>query len=209
MRLVSIVLAAAALLCALPTLHALAAFKPSRSPRLQSTTCHGPVTVAAAEPCSRRIAFHSVVASGAMAAATILLPFPQLAYAIPMVTTEEFTSIVRDSARSINVVEFSGPKSETVLVRLVDGTAFGIKDVVESPIDPRSPLKIAAVCNANNIAYKFVDIESLLASSSTGKKKNYANTRVLEAAEKNKEKALRMQQDEELRQAELAEMNRP
>jgi hypothetical protein len=144
-----------------------------------------------------------------MVTATILLPFPQPAYAIPMVTTEEFTSIVRDSARSINVVEFSGPKSETVLVRLVDGTAFGIKDVVESPIDPRSPLKIAAVCNANNISYKFVDIESLLASSSTGKKKNYANARVLEAAEKQKEKALRMQQDEELRQAELAEMNRP
>jgi hypothetical protein len=195
MRLFPIVLAVP--LCALPTLHALAFMQ--RPPRPAAAT---------AEPCSRRIAFYTVVASGAMVAATILLPFPQMANAIPMVTTEEFTSIVRDSARSIDVVELSGPKSETVLVRLVDGTAFGIKDIVESPIDPRSPLKIAAVCNANNIPYKFVDIESLLASS-TRKKKNYANARVLEAAEKNKEKALRMQQDEELRQAELAEMNRP
>lgn len=124
---------------------------------------------------------------------------------IPMVSTEEFSTIVRDSARSIDRVEFSGPKSELVLVRLVDGTTFGIRDVVESSIDPRSPLKIAATCKANGVSYAFVDIEAFL-SSTTRQKKVYANARVLEAAEKEKQKALRMQEDEALRQEELAEM---
>jgi hypothetical protein len=65
---------------------------------------------------------------------------------IPMLTTDEFLIIVRDSARSIQRVEFDGPKGETVRVRLIDGTAFGISDVIESPIDPRSPLKVQAAC---------------------------------------------------------------
>lgn len=124
---------------------------------------------------------------------------------MPMVSTEEFTTITRDSSRSIERVEFSGPKSENVVVRLVDGTAFGIRDVVESSTDPRSPLKIAALCNANQIPYKFVDLEAVLAATPR-KKKVYANSRVLEAAERQKEKVVRMQQDEELRQEELAEM---
>jgi hypothetical protein len=122
-----------------------------------------------------------------------------------MVTTAEFDIILRDSARSVQVVEFSGPKNENVVVRLVDGTSFGIRDVVESPTDPRSPLKIAAVCRENKVPTRFVDIEAVLASAPK-KKKIYANTRVLEAAEKEKEKAARMQQDEEERLAALAKM---
>jgi hypothetical protein len=120
-----------------------------------------------------------------------------------MVTTQEFGIIMRDSARSISVVEFSGPKNENVIVKLVDGTAFSISDVVESPVDPRSPLKIASMCRENQVPTKFVDIEALLASN-TRKKKIFANARVLEAQEKEREKALRMAKDEELRQAELA-----
>ena len=130
---------------------------------------------------------------------------PSPALAIPMVSTEEFSSIIRDSARSIETVEFSGPKSETVVVVLVDGTNFGINDVIESPTDPRSPLKIAAMCKANQIPYRFLNIESLL-NATPRKKKMYTNARVLEAAEKQKEKELRMQQDEALRQEALREM---
>ena len=127
------------------------------------------------------------------------------ATAIPLVSTDEFNSILRDSASSITQVEFSGPKSETVTVQLVDGTQFGIRDVVESSTDPRSPLKIAANLKANQIPVRFTSIEAALGAGRT-KKKNYANNRVLEAAEKEKEKARRMQQDEELRQAELERM---
>ena len=65
---------------------------------------------------------------------------------VPMLTTEEFFIIVRDSAKSIQRVDFSGPKSETVRVLLIDGTVFGISDVVESSTDPRSPLKVQAAC---------------------------------------------------------------
>lgn len=65
---------------------------------------------------------------------------------IPMLSTDEFMVIVRDSARSIQRVEFSGPSSETVRVLLIDGTVFGLNDVIESPVDPRSPLKVQAAC---------------------------------------------------------------
>jgi len=122
-----------------------------------------------------------------------------------MVTPDEFDSILRDSARSIDQVEFSGPRSETVIVRLVDGTAFGIKDVIESPTDPRSPLKIAASCKAYGVTPRFVDLENVLAASPR-KKKLYTNARVLEAAAREQEKKARLQADEELRQLELSQM---
>lgn len=127
------------------------------------------------------------------------------AHALPMVTSDEFDIILRDSARSIEQVEFSGPRSETVTVRLMDGTAFGIQGVVESSTDPRSPLKIAAACKSNLVPAHFVDIENVLAASPR-KKKVYTNSRVLEAAVRQEEKKVRLQQDEELRQAEWAEM---
>ena len=129
---------------------------------------------------------------------------PQVAMAIPMVTADEFDIILRDSPFSIQVVEFSGPKSETVTVRLVDGTIFGIQGVVESPTDPRSPLKVAAACRENNVKTKFVELESFL--STMPKKKMYTNQRVQEAQAKERERQLRMQQDEEERLAELRRM---
>jgi hypothetical protein len=141
----------------------------------------------------------------AMTGIALLTLTPPPAFSIPMVSTDEFNSIIRDSARSIQMVEFSGPKSESVVVILIDGTNFGIGDVIESSTDPRSPLKIAAMCKANQIPYKFVNFESML-NATPRKKKMYTNARVLEAAEKQKDKAIRMQQDEELRQQELKEM---
>ena len=119
------------------------------------------------------------------------------ANAIPMVTTDEFGIILRDSPRSIEVVEFSGPKSETVTVRLVDGTAFGIKDVVESSTDPRSPLKVSAACRENGVKTRFTELESLIARSP--KKKLYTNQRVQDAQEKEREKQERIRRDEEER----------
>jgi hypothetical protein len=74
--------------------------------------------------------------------------------------------------------------------------------VVESSTDPRSPLKISAACRENRVLTRFVDIESILATTPR-KKKMYMNTRVAEAAVKEKEKRARMQQDEEDRLAAL------
>ncbi len=115
-------------------------------------------------------------------AAAGLFSFQQSAMAIPMASVEEFSSILRDSPFSIDVVEFSGPRSETVIVKLVDGTVFGIKDVIESPSDPRSPLKIVATCRDANVKTKFVDLEAVLAASPK-KKKMYTNERVQKAYE--------------------------
>eukprot|EP00339_Tiarina_fusa_P019251 CAMPEP_0116997984 /NCGR_PEP_ID=MMETSP0472-20121206/1222_1 /TAXON_ID=693140 ORGANISM="Tiarina fusus, Strain LIS" /NCGR_SAMPLE_ID=MMETSP0472 /ASSEMBLY_ACC=CAM_ASM_000603 /LENGTH=202 /DNA_ID=CAMNT_0004697015 /DNA_START=43 /DNA_END=651 /DNA_ORIENTATION=+ len=146
---------------------------------------------------------------GILSGSTLLL---QSAFAIPMVTKDEFDIILRDSPLSIQIVEFSGPKSETITVRLVDGSAFGIKDIIESATDPRSPLKVSAACRESNVKTKFVDLEAIL-SSSPKKKKLYTNQRVQDAQEKEKAKKERMQRDEEerieqLRQMEAAEAER-
>ena len=119
----------------------------------------------------------------------------QAASDLPMITTEEFGILLRQSAQAIRVVEFSGPQSETVTVRLVDGTAFGLSDVIESPVDPRSPLKIAAQCRENRVPTQFVALQAALAKAP---KRNvlYTNERVLEAAQKEREKQARIQQDE-------------
>jgi hypothetical protein len=136
-----------------------------------------------------------------LAAAAAFQATPSYAV-MPMVTADEFNIILRDSSRGITRVEFSGPKSDTVIVRLVDGTAFGIKDVIESSFDPRSPLKIAAACRENKVPTRFVDIEAVLATT-TKRKKMYTNSRVAEAARKEGEKKVRLQQDEEDRLAAL------
>lgn len=108
---------------------------------------------------------------------------------------------------SSNVCFYTGPKSENVVVKLVDGTTFGIKDIIESSTDPRSPLKVAAACRESGVRTKFVDIEEILASVPK-KKKLYTNQRLQEAQEKEKERLERMQRDEELRQAEVARMEK-
>lgn len=140
------------------------------------------------------------------AAATGLFSFQQSAMAIPMATVDEFESILRDSPLSVQIVEFSGPRSESVVVKLVDGTAFGIKGIIESPTDPRSPLKVAAACREANVKTKFVDFEAMLAGS-TKKKKMYTNERVqkayeLQAAQKER---IRLDELERLRQVAIQE----
>ena len=140
--------------------------------------------------------------SGAAACSSALLIHNEPAYAIPMITTDEFRIILRDSAQAIKLVEFTGPKSETVTVKLVDGTAFGISDVVESSVDPRSPLKIAALCRENLVATKFATLEAAL-SGAPKKKKLYTNERVQIAAEKERARKERMEADEADRLAKL------
>ena len=142
---------------------------------------------------------------GGAAFLTVASLFQQAAYAIPMISSDEFAIVLRDSALSIRQVEFSGPKGETVMVKLVDGTTFGIKDVIESSVDPRSPLKIAAACRESGVKTKFVELESILANAPK-KKKMYTNQRVQDAAEKEREKQERMRQDEEDRIRQLQKM---
>ncbi|GKZ00433.1 hypothetical protein MPSEU_000995900 [Mayamaea pseudoterrestris] len=125
---------------------------------------------------------------------------------IPMLTTDEFMLVLRDSSRSIAQVEiFNGAR---VVVRLLDGTAFGINDVVESSTDPRSVLKIAALCREYKVPCKFVDIQAALLNTSTTKRKNYANSRVQEANVREKERLERMQKDEDERLLELQQMQK-
>ena len=138
-----------------------------------------------------------VVIGGVAALTSTFLVQNKPAHAIPMITTDEFRIILRDSAQAIKLVEFSGPKSEVVTVKLVDGTSFGLSDVIESSIDPRSPLKIAAMCRENLVATKFASLEAAL-SSAPKKKKIYSNERVQIAAEKEKARKERMEQDEAL-----------
>ena len=123
---------------------------------------------------------------------------------MPLITVEEFEIILRDSARSVQLVEFNGPKSDQVTVRLVDGTVFGISDVIESPTDPRSPLKVAATCRSYKIPTKFGFDAAL--SSTPKKTKVYMNARVQEAEKKEQEKKERMAQDEIERVAEVVRM---
>jgi hypothetical protein len=64
-----------------------------------------------------------------------------------------------------------------VVVVLVDGTLFGLNDIIESSTDPRSPLKVAAICRENGVPTKFINLESLLAKTPK-RTKVYANARV-------------------------------
>jgi hypothetical protein len=135
-----------------------------------------------------------------------LTTFANPAFAdIPMIQTDEFETILRDSGRSIQMVEFAGTAGDTVTVRLVDGTLFGIAGVIESPSDPRSPLKLAAMCRQYKVPAKFLALESALAGTPK-KKKVYMNSIVQTAAEKEVLKRERMRQDEEARLAALYKM---
>ena len=140
------------------------------------------------------------------AAVATVTAHPLSAQAIPMISTSEFETILRQSGRSIARVEFSGPKNENVQVVLADSTRFGLNDVIESSVDPRSPLKIAAMCREAGVPTSFVDWEALLAS--TPRRKMYSNSRVQEAAVREREKNARIAQDEEERLAALAQMER-
>lgn len=116
------------------------------------------------------------------------------------------------TAKSVKIVELSGPKSENAVVTLIDGTQFVITDLYESPTDPRSPLKLIATCRSYNVPTKSVGLESaLLTLSSSGakKKKVYMNERVQKAAELEREKKERMDQDEvdRLREVEEQRLN--
>eukprot|EP00977_Amphora_coffeiformis_P011137 scaffold2657_cov89-Amphora_coffeaeformis.AAC.31 len=137
----------------------------------------------------------SFLVGGVTTAFALMFSNTQPAHAIPMISTEEFRVILQDSAQAIKQVEFSGPKSEIVTVKLVDGTSFGINDVIESAVDPRSPLKIQAMCRENLVATKFTTLEAAL-TNAPKKKKLYTNERVQIAAEKERARQERIEADE-------------
>lgn len=143
--------------------------------------------------------------------ALLLLPAASNAEALS-ITSDEFDIILKDSAKSILSVELSGPKSETAIVKLVDGTTFTISDLVESSVDPRSPLKLVARCRLYKITVRNTGLvsavtgEGNIISTSGKKKKNFMNPRVQEAEKKNVEKRARMAEDERERLEELYKM---
>ena len=146
-----------------------------------------------------------------VATSLLLLPAASPAAAIPSVTSAEFDTILKDSAKSILAVELSGPKSETALVKLVDGTTFTISDIVESSTDPRSPLKLVARCRLYKIPVKNTGLLSAVSGEGSisdlgKKKKNYMNPRVQEAQLKENAKRERMAEDERERLEELYKM---
>lgn len=137
-----------------------------------------------------------------------LLSPPKTANAdsIPSISSADFDIILKDSAKSILSVELSGAKSETAIVKLVDGTTFAIGDLVESSTDPRSPLKLVARCRLFKIPVKNTGLANALpnmTSVSGKKKKNFANTRVQQAEKLNEEARARMAEDERERLEEV------
>lgn len=120
------------------------------------------------------------------------------------ITTAEFETLLKDSAKSVLQVEFSTPTSEKAEVTLIDGTTFQISDLLESPYDPRSPLKLAARCRDYNVKVKTQLQQVSLNAGGGTKKRVYMNDRVKEAARKEEEKRIRLIEDEEERLKEVA-----
>lgn len=165
----------------------------------EPASAHNPVQ-------QRRAVLSNLLAASALPFA-LAVPAVANADSTPSVTSAEFDTILKDSAKSILSVELSGPKSETAIVKLVDGTTFAIGDLVESSTDPRSPLKLVARCRLYKIPVKNTGLVSALnggiVSSSGKKKKNYMNPRVQEAEKKEQAKRERMAEDERERLQEL------
>ena len=141
-------------------------------------------------------------ATSMVAATTVLRPLP--VWAMASVSVSEFDELLRDASKSIRVVELTGPKSETVIVTLVDGTQFRLSDVVESSTDPRSPLKVVATCRSYGVQTSFPDLNKSLAG--TKNRKLYRNAQVQKAAELEEEKRKRMEQDEQDRLKQLYQL---
>eukprot|EP00584_Thalassiosira_punctigera_P021199 CAMPEP_0172552946 /NCGR_PEP_ID=MMETSP1067-20121228/47292_1 /TAXON_ID=265564 ORGANISM="Thalassiosira punctigera, Strain Tpunct2005C2" /NCGR_SAMPLE_ID=MMETSP1067 /ASSEMBLY_ACC=CAM_ASM_000444 /LENGTH=227 /DNA_ID=CAMNT_0013341023 /DNA_START=30 /DNA_END=713 /DNA_ORIENTATION=+ len=186
----------------------------SRSPKpiLHPSVANNPEGVLPYESNPGTLRRRALLSNFIAASASALVLAPTSANAdssIPSVTSAEFDTILKDSAKSILSVELSGPKSETAMVKLVDGTTFTIGDLVESSTDPRSPLKLVARCRLYKIPVKNTGLVSALSgegsviSASGRKKKNYMNPRVQEAERKEREKRERMAEDERERLEEL------
>lgn len=158
---------------------------------------------------NNRRSFLASTMSSAVIAFTTATVLPTSTLALPGVTVAEFETILKDSAKSVSLVEFSGPGNDQAIVTLIDGTQFKIIDLYESPTDPRSPLKLIATCRAYKVPTKSKGLEDAvlsLTSAGSKKKKVYMNSRVKLAAEMEAEKKIRLQEDELERQAELARM---
>lgn len=97
---------------------------------------------------------------------------------LPLITVAEFETIFKSSSKSIQRVElFSySPMDQRAIVTLVDGSKFGLSNLmVESPTDPRSPLKLVSTLKRYNIPYRFPLIEEASSKYSQTKRKLYLN----------------------------------
>eukprot|EP00590_Aulacoseira_subarctica_P012294 CAMPEP_0172417822 /NCGR_PEP_ID=MMETSP1064-20121228/4316_1 /TAXON_ID=202472 /ORGANISM="Aulacoseira subarctica , Strain CCAP 1002/5" /LENGTH=189 /DNA_ID=CAMNT_0013156355 /DNA_START=150 /DNA_END=719 /DNA_ORIENTATION=+ len=131
---------------------------------------------------------------------------PQLMTTVPMVTVAEFEKILSSSSKSVRRVDFYSysVSDQRAVITLVDGSTFGLSDLIESSTDPRSPLKLVATLKGYNVPYKFPLLEAALSRTETsGKRKLYLNEAATVAAKKTEEKRERMAQDEEDRKAEV------
>jgi hypothetical protein len=120
---------------------------------------------------------------------------------LPLVTVAEFETILKSSSKSIQRVElFSySPTDQRAIVTLVDGSKFGLSNLmVESPTDPRSPLKLVSTLQRYNVPYRFPLIEEALSKYSQTKRKLYLNDAEREALRKEDEKRERIAKDVEI-----------
>ena len=163
---------------------------------------HGWASSPAAGAANDRRSF--LVQSSSMVVATTAVIHPRPVWAMASVSVSEFDELLRDASKSIRVVELTGPKSELVIVTLVDGTQFRLSDVVESATDPRSPLKVVATCRSYGVQTSFPDLNKSLAG--TKNRKLYRNAQVQKAAELEDEKRKRMEQDEQDRLKQLYQL---
>ena len=154
---------------------------------------------------SRRTFLSKVIGISTASIFGTISPSSAWAADLPMVTLREFEDILKDSYKSVAIVELGGIKGEIVTVKLVDGTEFGISDIIDSPTDPRSPLKLVSTCKGYGIPTKFTYLDGFL-DTSPKRKKVYMNNRLAEAAVKEEAKKKRMEEDEQARLKALFEM---
>mmetsp|Transcript_6259 Transcript_6259/g.9460 ORF Transcript_6259/g.9460 Transcript_6259/m.9460 type:complete len:210 (-) Transcript_6259:175-804(-) len=172
---------------------------PTQASKTSSNTSTSSTALQMASSNNNRRSFFATTASAVFGTIAINTILPQPANAIPGIAVEEFETILKSAAKSVKIVELSGPKQETAVVTLIDGTQFLITDLYESPTDPRSPLKLISTCRSYKVPTKSVGLEAALlnlSSSGAKKKKVYMNKRVQMAAELEREKKERMDQDE-------------
>jgi hypothetical protein len=117
---------------------------------------------------------------------------------LPLVTVAELETILNSSSKSIQRVELFSYSlmDQRAIVTLVDGSKFGHSNLmVESPIDPCSPLKLVSTLQWCNVPYGFPLIEEALSKYSQTKCKLYLNDAEEEVLRKEDEKRERVAKD--------------
>eukprot|EP00520_Triparma_pacifica_P007330 CAMPEP_0118644200 /NCGR_PEP_ID=MMETSP0785-20121206/6811_1 /TAXON_ID=91992 /ORGANISM="Bolidomonas pacifica, Strain CCMP 1866" /LENGTH=240 /DNA_ID=CAMNT_0006535941 /DNA_START=122 /DNA_END=844 /DNA_ORIENTATION=- len=118
----------------------------------------------------------------------------------PTISYDAFLTLLSTSPSSIRLVTLSTPTLTTIKCTLKDGTSFDVSGAVESNTDPRSPLKVVSKCRDMGVPFETSLLNkpnSEFPNVNNSHGKVYYNSRVKEAAAKNKEKRDRVKRDEE------------